>query len=460
MSGILNAMRQGELLNVTITGLNNEGEGIVRIGDDGFVLFVPGALPGESAQVRVVTKKKNYGVAKLLNRGCDSYARVKPRCALFGHCGGCQLQHISYKEQLAMKKKSVEDALSRIGGFEAPSVEDCIPSPSVWRYRNKASLPVQALRWDNIAAGFYRTRSHEIVPYRACPVMLPEIDEGLREMIALLRSLGFRGVRENGGPSSGLIRHIVMRQACFTHERLCAIVATRAPSKKEKALLSRVADRIKGLNGLVWNINASAGNFIWGDKTITIFGQPEITERLGDYSFSFEVSSFFQVNSEQALALYRRAAALAAGGEAREILEIYSGVGSLTTFLAAEARRITAVESWLPAAKYIKRNVSRNGFDNVKPLAAQAEDIADELAERHYDAVVLDPPRTGCDEKVISALLKISAARIVYVSCNPATLARDAKRLAIGGYYLQEATPIDMFPQTGHVETVALFVRK
>ena len=449
-------MRQGDILNVTITGLNNEGEGVVRVGDEGFVLFVPGALPGESAEVRLVTKKKNYGVAKVLSRGGDAPARAKPRCPLFGRCGGCQLQHISYEEQLAMKRRTVEDALRRIGGFAEPPVAACVPSPSIWGYRNKASLPVQSARGENFAAGFYKTRSHEIVPYRGCPVLLPEIDEGLQKITAALRAAGFRGARENGGRPAGLVRHIVMRQARFTGEKLIAVIATRRPSDKERALLSRAAAGIKGLAGIVWNVNANPGNFIWGGETVTICGKPVITEKLGEYSFAFEASSFFQVNSEQALALYRRAAALASEGGAREVLELYSGVGSLTAFLAAQANRVTAVESWLPAAKYIKQNLARNGMDNVEPRTAQAEDIAEELASRRFDTVVLDPPRTGCDEKVIDAILKISPERVVYVSCNPATLARDAKRLASGGYKLCEATPFDMFPQTGHVESIVL----
>lgn len=451
-------MRQGDILNVTITGLNNEGEGVVRVGDEGFVLFVPGALPGESAEVRLVTKKKNYGVAKVLSRGGDSPARAKPRCPLFGRCGGCQLQHITYEEQLAMKRRTVEDALRRIGGFPEPPVAACVPSPSVWGYRNKASLPVQSARGENIAAGFYKTRSHDIVPYRGCPVLLPEIDEGLKKITAALRERGFRGSCENGGRPSGLVRHVVMREARFTGEKLIAIIATREPSKKERALAAEAAAEIKGLGGLVWNINANPGNFIWGGETVTICGKPVITEKLGEYSFEFEASSFFQVNSEQALALYRRAAALASEGGAREVLELYSGVGSLTAFLAARASRVTAVESWLPAAKYIKRNLARNGMDNVEPRAAQAEDIAEELASRRFDTVVLDPPRTGCDEKVTDAILKIAPERVVYVSCNPATLARDAKRLAAGGYKLVEAVPFDMFPQTGHCECCALFI--
>lgn len=452
-------MKQGDIINVTIAGLNSEGEGIARAGDGGFVLFVPGVLPGESAEVRIVLKKKNYGVAKALRRFCDSPSRVTPRCPLFGRCGGCQLQHISYEAQLAMKKRTVADALARVGGFPAPPVDDCVPSPSEWRYRNKASLPVQARRGENFAAGFYRPRSHDIVPYRGCPVLLPSIDEGLREIASSLRAAGLRGAAENDPLRSGLIRHIVMREARFTGEKLCAVVIARAPSEKEREALARAASRVRGLSGLVCNINPNPGNFIWGGETLTISGSPVITEKLGGFSFDFEASSFFQVNSEQAEALYRRAASFAAPGKESEVLELYAGVGALTAFLAESARRVTAVESWLPAAKHIKHNAAKNGLDNIVALTAKAEEMPDGTASRRFDVVALDPPRSGCDEKVIEMIREIAPERVVYVSCNPATLARDAKRLAESGYLPRAATPFDMFPQTSHVETVVLMSR-
>lgn len=444
-------------MRVQITGLNNEGEGVARVGDDNFVLFVPGALPGEIAEVRVVTKKKNYGVAKILECTCDSPHRTAPRCPSFGRCGGCQLQHISYEEQLSMKRRAVADALSRIGGIAAPEVRECIPSPSQWGYRNKAALPVQSFRGEKLHTGFYKPRSHDIVPYAGCPVMQDGINEGLDMLICELRKAGFSGAGANG---AGLIRHIVMRETYCSGEKLCAVITRRRPSQKETETLRAAARAVPGLAGMVCNINAGEGNFIWGEKTFTICGKNTITEKLGKYSFTFEASSFFQVNSRQALALYRHVSALASGKSPGNILELYSGVGSLTAFLAAGARSVTAVESWLPAAKYIKQNAARNGMDNITHYTAQAEDIAEELASRRFDTVVLDPPRTGCGEKVTEAILKIAPERVVYVSCNPATLARDAKRLAEGGYKLIEAAPFDMFPQTGHVETVALLALK
>ena len=450
-------MIQGDKIKVTISDLNNEGEGVVRAGDERFVVFVADALPGEEVEARLVTKKKNYGTAKVLRRLSESPERITPACGIFGRCGGCQLQHISYGAQLRMKRKTVVDALERIGGIEAPNVHECVPSPELWGYRNKASLPVQSLGGESLRAGFYRPRSHDIIPYSDCPVLLPQINRNLNGLLTALREEGFCGAREGRRSlPNELIRHIVVRQAQFGEDSLCAVIGRRPLSKKEEKSLRSAAQKIKGLSGMVYNINDSPGNFIWGGRTIPIYGAELMSERLGRYNFTFEASSFFQVNSAQALSLYEYAAGLALDGAPGKILELYSGVGSLTAFLAAGGAEVTAVESWLPAAKYIAGNAERNGIKKIVPHTAQAEDIAESLSGSRCDVVVVDPPRSGCDEKVIAAMLKAVPERIVYVSCNPATLARDIKRLAEGGYTPLEARPFDMFPQTGHVETVCL----
>lgn len=454
-------MKQGDIFRVKIDNLNGEGEGVARIGEEGLVLFVPGALAGEEAEVRLVTKKKNYGVAKVVKRFCDSPHRVKPRCASFGRCGGCALQHLSYEVQLSLKKKTLADALTRIGGEREPRVFDCEPSPSEWGYRNKASLPVQSAAGECLRAGFYKPRSHDIVPYRGCDIVAPEIDAKTKEILSALRGTRLCGVRLNGKSAEReTIREIVVRRACFTGETLLAVICRRAPSSAELKLLRGALREIEGLSGAVCNINGSPGNFIWGEKSVPLFGKETMRERLGKFVFTFEASSFFQVNSEQAAKLYEYAASLALEDSPREILELYAGVGGMTAFLAAGGAKITAVESWEPAAKYIARNAEANGIKKITPLAARVEEAASELSKKNYGTVVLDPPRAGCDEKVVAALLKIAAERIVYVSCNPATLARDIKRLAEGGYELVHAKPFDMFPQTGHVETIVLLQRE
>lgn len=343
-------MIQGDKIKVTISDLNNEGEGVVRAGDERFVVFVADALPGEEVEARLVTKKKNYGTAKVLRRLSESPERITPACGIFGRCGGCQLQHISYGAQLRMKRKTVVDALERIGGIEAPNVHECVPSPELWGYRNKASLPVQSLGGESLRAGFYRPRSHDIIPYSDCPVLLPQINRNLNGLLTALREEGFCGAREGRRSlPNELIRHIVVRQAQFGEDSLCAVIGRRPLSKKEEKSLRSAAQKIKGLSGMVYNINDSPGNFIWGGRTIPIYGAELMSERLGRYNFTFEASSFFQVNSAQALSLYEYAAGLALDGAPGKILELYSGVGSLTAFLAAGGAEVTAVESWLPA---------------------------------------------------------------------------------------------------------------
>lgn len=434
-----------------ITDINNEGEGVVRVGDERFVLFVPDALPGEEVTCRVTRVKKNYGTAKALERHNDSPDRTPPRCPHFGRCGGCQLQHMNYDAQLRLKTKTVIDALTRIGGIEKPPVENCVPSPSQWGYRNKASLPVQNFARGGFIAGFYKPRSHDIVPFETCPVLLPKLEVNIKTVLSYLQKTNL----------TNFIRHIIFRTAQFTDESLCGVVGSRNLRKTEIEELKKLAAKNSSLiNGLIYNKNISEGNFIWGDEFTTLYGASVMKEAIGDFKYTFEISSFFQINSAQTQNLYKQAAELALEGSPQNILELYSGVGSLTAYLAKGAKSVTAVESWEPAAKYMKENAAQNNLSNITPHSGRAEDIAAALAENKYDAVVLDPPRTGCQPEVIDAIVKISPKRIVYVSCNPATLARDIKPLTANGYELTSAQPFDMFPQTGHVETVCQLSRE
>ena len=448
-------------MTVAITGINSEGEGIARTGEDGFVLFVPGVLPGEEAEVRIVSKKKNYAVAKVLRRIKDSPFRRAPRCPSFGRCGGCSLQHLSYNSQLLLKKDTLSASVERIGGIKEPQIFDCVPSPSEWHYRNKAAIPVQSAAGDSIRAGFYKIRSHDIVPYSDCAIASREINEKTAAILSALRKSGLHGVRENGtNGSRNVIRHIVLRKARFTEDMLCAVICARQLSAAEINLLRKALAGVEGLSGAVCNINTSSGNFIWGQKSIRLFGRETMREKLGKYEFKFEASSFFQVNPEQTLNLYNYAASLALEDSPSKILELYSGTGSMTVFLASGGAEVTAVESWDPAARYIAENAALNGIKNITPVTARSEDMIHSLSGQYFNAVVLDPPRTGCDEKVIEAISAMKVERIIYVSCNPATLARDIKRLAENEYRFVHAKPFDMFPQTGHVETVALLCRK
>lgn len=453
-------MQQGEIHKFVISGVNNEGEGVVRT-EGGFVLFVPDALPGEEVTCRIVRLKRNYGLAKVLKRFGASPDRTEPLCPHFGRCGGCQLQHMTYEAQLKMKTRSVYDALKRIGGIAEPVVEECQPSPSVWGYRNKASMPVQRSRTDKFVAGFYKQRSHEIIQLKECKVLLPELEKTILRLIPALREIGFSGYDEKRQNNIiNFIRHIVLRQGKYSGESLCGVVGTKKISETERDKLHhKIRDDFPALNGLIYNQNSSTGNFIWGETFDTVCGDLKMTERLDKYSFSFEISSFFQINSEQTVKLYNKTAGLAFENSPKRILELYSGVGSLTAFLAAGSERVTAVESWEPAARYISLNAKNNGLGNIEPRPGMAEDIVKELDRNKYETVVLDPPRSGCAPEVISAIKKIAPGKIVYVSCNPATLARDIQSLTRDKYALETAQPFDMFPQTGHVECVASLSR-
>ena len=257
-------MTQGDILDLTITGINNEGEGVVRTPDGGFVLFVPGALPGEEVTARVVRLRKNYGTAKVLERRSDSPDRVKPRCPAFGRCGGCQLQHMSYEAQLRLKTQTVRDALRRIGGISEPPVEECVPSPSQWGYRNKAALPVQRCSRNSFTAGFYRSRSHEIIPFTGCPVLLPRLEKLALSTVAELSDRSLNGYDERAHKNAtNFIRHIVFRSARFTGDSLCGIVTCRRPDKSESAKLRSAAKALSRISGgTVLNVNAREGNFI------------------------------------------------------------------------------------------------------------------------------------------------------------------------------------------------------
>lgn len=453
-------MLQGEIKKFKITEINNEGEGIVRLGDERFVVFVPDALPEEEVTCRIVQAKKNYATAKVIERQNDSPIRIRPLCPVYGKCGGCQLQHIDYDSQLELKTKTVFDAIRRIGGVSDACVNKCIPSPSQWGYRNKASLPVQTDHRERFLAGFYKNRSHDIVPFTGCPVLLPNLEANISSIINDFKDCGLRGWNDKNNNLMGFIRHLVFRTAKFSNQSLCGVVGGRSANRDElRKLKSIAAGHSDDLNGMVFNKNLSKGNFIWGNEFSSIHGENVMQEVLGKYRFNFEISSFFQINSEQALELYKYASRMAAGNYAENILELYSGAGTLTAFLSDGAKHVTAVEEWSQASKYLKINAELNGLNNITGHSGSAEDISEVLSGEKFDTIVLDPPRTGCDPRVIASMLKIAPNKIVYVSCGPATLARDIKSLISNGYAIKNIQPFDMFPQTGHVETVVSMSR-
>ena len=444
-----------ELLTLEISGFTSDGAGISRT--DRGIIFVQNALPGEKVLAEVVSRKKDFMIADTVEVEQTNSGRVKPRCKYYGKCGGCQLQHADYDLQLTLKAGVVRDAMTRLGGFDAKLFESltCEPSPEFWGYRNKAAFPVQGLK-GKIVTGFYRAGTHRLELIRQCPVNAKKLNEIYGKILDNLdkNKYPFDGYDEREG--TGKLRHIIARTGINTGESLLSFVINGKMSAKSVKALVSLGNSARP-DTLTINHNSKPGNVILGTYTENLIGSGLITEKLGKFRLAFDTTSFFQVNTGQAEKLFTYASDQIDG--AKNILELYSGTGSLTCYLAEKVSRVTSVEEWRSAVKMASRNLQANNFSNVEALCGRSEEVIADL-KGNYDAVVLDPPRDGCERSVLEAINDFGVRKIVYVSCNPATLARDCKILEGKGYELVSVKAFDMFPQTAHVESVAVLLRE
>ncbi len=458
---MVDVLKKGDSLLLRTEKISSDGSGIARL-PDGLVVFVPGALPGESLRTRITTLKKEYAIAAPEEIVESHPKRTRPACPVYDFCGGCQLQHAEYALQLELKQSIVHDAFTRILKRPFPSVPPCIPSPDQMAYRNKTSLPVRSSD-GKPGMGYFARRSHAIVPMKSCPVAAGRIDEAFSIVMDALPSLALPPYDERGG--KGLLRHAIFRQSIEKADTLVSLVVAGPLSARQRNLLkTRLLPSLQtafpGLRGLTLNLNATAGNVIVGPNTELLWGDGLLEEELSPFAFEYDSTAFFQINSRQAHALYQYTENIARFSGDESVLELFSGIGSLTAFLTQSSRRVTAVEEWESAVRLMKSNMARNGIENKATVIAGAvENIVPALEER-FDVVVLDPPRTGCHPSVLHKVLSLNPQKIVYVSCNPATLARDAAILFDGGFDIEGITCFDMFPQTVHVETVVRLSRR
>ena len=446
--------RDTKILTLNITGFTSEGTGIART--DKGVIFVQGALPGEVIKAEIVARKKDYSVADTVSVEEASPGRAVPRCKYYGKCGGCQLQHADYKTQLTLKAEIVRDAMTRIGGFDPKlfNALTCEPSPKSWGYRNKAAFPVQNIK-GKIATGFYRAGTHRLEFIKQCPVNAKRLNEIYGAILEALdkNRYPFDGYDERA--NTGKLRHIIARTGINTDGSLLSFVINgKLSAKSVKTLIS--LGNVARPGTLTLNHNSKPGNVILGTYTENLIGNGLISERLGKYNLMFDTTSFFQVNTGQAEKLFTYASELAK--VANNVLELYSGTGSLTCYLAEISKSVTSIEEWKSAVRMAAKNLKANNFENVNTLCGKSEDVIADLDEK-FDAVVLDPPRDGCERSVLEIINKLNVPRVIYVSCNPATLARDCKILSGHGYKLESVKAFDMFPQTAHVETVVLMTK-
>jgi 23S rRNA (uracil1939-C5)-methyltransferase len=465
--------RTGQMLELQIDGLGHDGEGVGRA--QGFTFFIPGAIPGDQVLAVVKQVKKNYGFAEVVKVISPSLDRVMPECSAFNRCGGCALQHMGYQAQLRWKRQRVVDALQRIGGFSDPVVHETIGMAQPFRYRNKGQYPV-TLSGEQLVAGFYAKGSHEVVACQDCLIQHPLNNRIVSEVSRLAMEFGLDAYNEHTG--QGFLRHILIKTGFETGEALCVLVTNgrdfpegdgdakdskvdRNSRRSGAEFGRRLQQAVPELVGVVQNINTQKTNVILGDETRTLWGRDALIDELCGLQFKISARSFFQVNPLQTAVLYNKALEYAALNGTETVLDLYCGIGTISLLLAGRSRQVIGVEYVEDAVVDARNNAEMNGISNVDFYAGDAGTVLENLAGEgiNFDVAVLDPPRAGCDAKVLRILANLKVPRIVYVSCNPASLARDLKLLAEMGYGLKEAQPVDMFPQTSHVETVVLMSR-
>lgn len=436
--------------------LTEDGEGVGRL-PDGLVVFVPGALPGEQAEVRVTERRGRFARAQLEHLRTVSPDRVRPVCPVFGRCGGCDLQHLSYPAQLAAKTRRVEEALRRIGGLEV-SVRPCLPSPSPFRYRHKASWPVQPSPGGGFRAGFYMRGTHRVVEVDDCAVQEPASLRTAQAIFSVLAEHRIPAFDETAG--QGMLRHVVVRASRARGQTMAVLVSGAPALPHEEELVREMFRRAPDLTSLWLSHHPDRSNRILGGSLRHLGGETHLEERVGPLRFRLSPASFFQVNPQVAERLYEEVLEQAALTGTETVVDLFAGTGVIALWLARSAGLAVGVEMEPAAVEDALRAARENGIANCRFVCADAAQGLRDLRLQGVrpQVVVLDPPRKGAAE-CLPALLELRPDRVVYVSCDPATLARDARELAAAGYRPGEAVPMDMFPQTMHVETVLSFSR-
>lgn len=495
---------KNQTITTEIIGMTHEGEGVGRV--DGFTLFVQGALPGEVVRAKVIKVKKQYGYARLEGIVEPSADRVAAPCPIYRQCGGCQLQHMSYEAQLRWKRQHVIDSLERIGklkvagsmpgaatGADSES-EGILVHPTIgmdepWRYRNKAQVPLgmaidvraqgpgqgqaqgqdqvqhqrqgqaQAQRQDEagrIIGGFYARGTHRIIDMQECLIQNPRNDEAVGIVKDLAGKLGLTAYNEESG--RGLLRHVVVRTGYVTGETMVVLVTNGDKIPHADRLIAGIREALPQVASIVQNVNRRNTNVIFGDITKVLWGAEVIYDELDGIRFAISARSFYQVNPVQTVALYRKAVEYAGLTGNETIIDAYCGIGTISLFLARSAGQVYGVEIVPEAIEDARRNAELNGITNAQFAVGLSEEVIPRWKREGIvpDVIVVDPPRKGCDAALLDTIIQMRPRRVVYVSCNPSTLARDLAVLEQGGFRTVEAQPVDMFPHTSHVECTVL----
>ena len=437
------------------------GQGGVGVGKyDGFTVFVDGGLINDKLKVKINKSKKNYAVGDIVEIIEASPFRVKRKCSdSLKQCGGCQIQELDYQKQLDIKTNEVKQVISRIGKLEDVIVHETLGMEDPIRYRNKAQFPIQKVNGSPVI-GFYKKKSHDIIPTDEC-IIQHEINDKIIKIIKTYINAYKVSVYDEK-TLTGVLRHLVTKVGFTTNEVMVVLVANGNKLPNLNELASVLKENIPGFKTLVVNVNKAKTNVILGRENIVVYGEGKINDYIGDLVFEISPLSFFQVNPLQTEVLYNKALEYADLQENDTVFDIYCGIGTISLFLAQKAKKVYGIEIVEDAIKDAKINARLNNLDNTEFYAGKAEEVVPKMYQdgKRANVVVVDPPRKGCDEKVLDTIVSMEPDKVVYVSCNPSTLARDLAYLDERGYKCVEVQPVDMFPHTMHVESVAKIVKK
>ncbi len=438
-----------------------EGEGIAKI-DNKYPIFIEGALKGEKVKVRIVKVNKNFAYGKLMEVLEDSEERVNPPCAIYKRCGGCKLQHASYKAQLDFKWDRVKDCVSKIGKLDPTIVKYPLGMENPWRYRNKVQLPIGLINGE-VKIGFFAPRSHDIIDMESCLIQDEIGDKVVKLTREWIEKFNIRPYNVDGEyDEKGIVRHIMIRRGFTTNEVMIVLVTNGEKLPHKEEFVDLMVKNIPGIKSVIQNINSKKTNVILGLESKTLWGEDTISDYIGDFRFNISPLSFFQVNPIQTEVLYGKALEYANLTGNEEVFDAYCGTGTITLFLSQKAKKVYGVEIIPQAIDNAWINAKENKVENVEFFVGESEVVIPDLINKGVkaDVVVVDPPRKGCDKKLLDAITNIDAKKIVYVSCDPSTLGRDLQVLEKNGYKTLEVQPVDMFPNTAHIENVALLIKK
>ena len=458
---MINLIEKNKEYILDIVSQGYEGEGIAKINDT-FTVFIEGALKGERVNVRIVKSKKSFAYGKLLEVIEPSLERCEAKCSIHKRCGGCKLQYSTYKEQLNFKFERVKDCITKIGKLDESIVQFPLGMDEPWRYRNKVQLPIGMVNGE-LKIGFFAPRSHEIIDMETCLIQDEIADKVVGITRTWIKKNNIKPYNIDGKyDETGILRHIMIRRGFTTNEVMVVLVTNGSKLPNKDEFISLITENIPGIKSIVQNINSKPTNVILGQECLTFWGESTISDYIGEFKFNISPLSFFQVNPVQTEVLYNKALEYAGLTGDETVFDAYCGTGTITLFLSQKAKKVYGVEIIPQAIENANINAKENNVNNVEFFVGESEVVIPDLINKGIkaDVVVVDPPRKGCDVKLLNAITNIDAKKIVYVSCDPSTLARDLAILEGNGYKTVRVQPVDMFPHTAHIETCVLLQRR